>query len=65
MSLLLEFPAELAAFEINAWTRAQFRGNMGAVPVSDYLYHAVDKIFQISARTASSRRSGCASTSTS
>jgi hypothetical protein len=47
VTLLLEYPAELTAFEINAWTAAQFRGNIGAVPVSDYLYHAVDKIFQI------------------
>ncbi|MFI5179941.1 MAG: DUF4388 domain-containing protein [Thermoanaerobaculia bacterium] len=48
VTLLLDFPAELTAFEINAWTAAQFRGNMGAIPVSDYLYHAVDKIFQLS-----------------
>ena len=47
MALLLDYPAELAAFEINAWTAAQFRGKLGAVPVSDYLYHAVDKIFQL------------------
>ncbi|HQR44633.1 MAG TPA: DUF4388 domain-containing protein [Thermoanaerobaculia bacterium] len=47
MTLLLEYPAELTAFEINAWTAAQFRSKMGTVPVSDYLYHAVDKIFQL------------------
>ena len=47
MALLLDFPAELTAFEINAWTVAQFRGRMGAVPVSDYLFHAVDKIHQL------------------
>jgi hypothetical protein len=47
MSLLLEYPAELASFEINAWTTAQFRSKMGTVPVSDYLFHAVDKIFQL------------------
>ena len=47
MTLLLDYSAELTAFEINAWTAAQFRSKMGAVPVSDYLYHAVDKIFQL------------------
>jgi hypothetical protein len=47
MSLLLEYPAELASFEINAWTTAQFRSKTGTVPVSDYLFHAVDKIFQL------------------
>ncbi len=45
--LLFDYPAELAAFEINAWTMAQYRGRMGAVPVSDYLFHAVDKIHQL------------------
>jgi hypothetical protein len=45
--LLFDHPAELAAFEINAWTAAQYRGRMGAVPVSDYLFHAVDKIHQL------------------
>lgn len=47
MSLLLEYPAELTSFEINAWTLAQFRSKMGSVPVSDYLFHAIDKIFQL------------------
>lgn len=47
MTILLGFPAELAAFEINAWTSAQFRSKLGSVPVSDYLFHAVDKIFQL------------------
>ncbi len=47
MGMLLEYPAELAAFEINAWTLAQFRGRMGTVPLSDYLFHAVDKIHQL------------------
>ena len=49
MTLLFDYPAELAAFEINAWTAAQFRSKMGQVPVSDYLFHAVDKIFQLGA----------------
>lgn len=48
VTVLLRFPAELTAFEINAWTAAQYRVNIGSVPVSDYLFHAVDKIFQLS-----------------
>jgi hypothetical protein len=47
INLLLEYPPELAAFEINAWTSAQFRGLRGAVPVSDYFFHALDKIHQM------------------
>ncbi len=47
MALLLDYPVELTSFEINAWTSAQFRSKLGSVPVSDYLYHAVDKIFQL------------------
>lgn len=47
LELLFDYPVELAAFEINAWTAAQYRGRMGAVPVSDYLFHAVDKIHQL------------------
>ncbi|MGE5347464.1 MAG: hypothetical protein ACM3JH_16035, partial [Acidithiobacillales bacterium] len=47
LTLLLDYPVELTSFEINAWTSAQFRSKLGSVPVSDYLYHAVDKIFQL------------------
>jgi len=47
VELLFDYPVELAALEINAWTAAQYRGRMGAVPVSDYLFHAVDKIYQL------------------
>ena len=41
--LLLDYPADLAANEIQAWTRAQFRSAKPA-PVSDYLYHAMEKL---------------------
>jgi hypothetical protein len=47
MTLLLDYPAELTSVEINAWTAAQFRSKLGTVPVSDYIYHAVDKIHQL------------------
>ncbi|HSB35292.1 MAG TPA: hypothetical protein VLH41_00345, partial [Thermoanaerobaculia bacterium] len=47
VEVLLDYPADLAAHEINAWTTAQFRGRMGALPLSDYLFHAVDKIHQL------------------
>jgi hypothetical protein len=43
VNLLLDYPADLAANEIQAWTTAQFRGAKPA-PVSDYLYHAVEKL---------------------
>ncbi len=43
VNLLLDYPADLAAVEIQAWTTAQFR-SAKPVPVSDYLYHAVQKL---------------------
>jgi hypothetical protein len=43
INLLLDYPAELAANEIQAWMTAQFRSAKPAA-VSDYLYHAVEKI---------------------
>ncbi len=43
VNLLLDYPADLAANEIQAWTTAQFRSAKPA-PVSDYLYHAVEKL---------------------
>jgi hypothetical protein len=44
VNLLLEHPAELVANEIQVWTVAQFRGRSQNVPISDFLYHAVEKI---------------------
>jgi hypothetical protein len=43
VDLLLDHPAGLVVNEIQAWTTAQFRGARPA-PVSDYLYHAVEKL---------------------
>ncbi|MDL2718849.1 MAG: DUF4388 domain-containing protein [Acidobacteriota bacterium] len=43
INLLFDYPAELAANEIQAWMTAQFRSAKPAA-VSDYLYHAVGKI---------------------
>ena len=43
INLLLDYPADLAANEIQAWTTGQFRGAKPA-PVSDYLYHALEKL---------------------
>jgi hypothetical protein len=44
INLLLDYPAGIAATEVQAWTVAQFRGRGANVPISDYLYHAVEKI---------------------
>lgn len=44
INLLLDHPANLAANEIQSWTVAQFRGRAQNVPISDYLYHAAEKI---------------------
>jgi hypothetical protein len=44
INLLLEYPASLAATEIQAWTLAQLRSRQQGVPVSDFLYHAVEKV---------------------
>ncbi len=43
VNLLLDYPVDLAANEIQTWTAAQFRSGK-PVPVSDYLYHAVEKL---------------------
>ena len=43
INLLLDYPAELVATEIETWMTAQFRSAKRAA-VSDYLYHAVEKI---------------------
>ncbi len=44
INLLLDYPAALAATEVQAWTVAQFRGRGQNVPIADYLYHAVEKL---------------------
>jgi uncharacterized protein DUF4388 len=42
--LLLRCPPELVASEIRVWATAQFKGRADGVPISDYLYHAMEKI---------------------
>jgi hypothetical protein len=43
--LLMQYPPEIAASTIQAWTGAQYRqGPGGVAPVSDYLYHCLKKI---------------------
>ncbi|HVO50667.1 MAG TPA: DUF4388 domain-containing protein [Thermoanaerobaculia bacterium] len=44
VNLLLDYPAALAANEIQAWVVAQFRGRGQNIPIADFLYHAVEKI---------------------
>ncbi len=44
INLLLDQPAALAATEVQAWTIAQFRGRSQNAAISDYLYHAVEKL---------------------
>jgi len=45
MQLLLKYPPAAVATVIRGWTGAQYRGAGGrAVPVSDYLFHAIKKI---------------------
>ena len=44
INILLDYPAGLAANEVQAWTVAQFRGRGQSAPIADYIYHAVEKI---------------------
>ncbi|MEO8054862.1 MAG: DUF4388 domain-containing protein [Acidobacteriota bacterium] len=44
INLLLDHPAALTATEVQAWTIAQFRGRSQGVAISDYLYHAIEKL---------------------
>jgi hypothetical protein len=43
VGLLLEYPPQLVAEQIQAWTGSQYRPGSG-IPISDYLFHAVRKI---------------------
>jgi hypothetical protein len=43
--LLMQYPPEIVATTIQAWTGAQYRqGSGGVAPVSDYLFHCMKKI---------------------
>jgi hypothetical protein len=43
---LLNYPPALMASNIHAWTTSQYRGS-NEIPISDYLFHAVKKIFMM------------------
>src|SRR5215470_10370327 len=43
IGLLLKYPPELAAQQIQGWLGSQYRSG-GDIPISDYLFHAVRKI---------------------
>ncbi len=46
VKLLLDYSPELVASDIRAWVTSQYRG-ANALPVSDYLFHALKKIHMI------------------
>src|SRR5262245_28196353 len=48
VEMLLDQPAQLVASAIQGWVTAQYRGPGASVPVSDYLFHSVKKIFLMS-----------------
>ena len=43
--LLMQQPATLTGTQINAWAASQYRGPGASVPVSDYFFHALKKIY--------------------
>ena len=43
---LMKYPTGLVATNIQAWTTSQYRGT-NEIPISDYLFHAVKKIFML------------------
>ena len=47
IELLTRVPADLVVAQIDAWTSGQYRSGRGGVPVSDYLFHAVQKIHML------------------
>lgn len=47
VELLLSCPVEVTAAGIHEWTTSQFAGRATAVPVSDFLFHAVRKLHLI------------------
>ena len=44
MSVLLECPPSLMGSIIQNWLRAQLSAQKDAVPISDYLFHAISKV---------------------
>ena len=47
IELLTRVPPDLVVAQIDAWTSGQYRSGRGGVPVSDYLFHAVQKIHML------------------
>jgi hypothetical protein len=45
ISILLAVPPEVVADEIRNWTTSQHRRLGASVPISDYLYHAIRKLY--------------------
>ena len=44
ISVLIKQPPQLVATELRAWIAAQYRSTGAAVPISDYLFHAIKKL---------------------
>jgi hypothetical protein len=44
IELLTRVPHDLVVAQIEAWTSEQYRSGRGGIPVSDYLFHALQKI---------------------
>ncbi|HET9314144.1 MAG TPA: hypothetical protein VFQ51_01095, partial [Vicinamibacteria bacterium] len=47
VELLTRVSPDLVVAQIDAWTSGQYRSGRGGVPVSDYLFHAVQKIHML------------------
>ena len=47
IELLTRVPADLVVAQIDAWTSGQYSSGRAGVPVSDYLFHAVQKIHML------------------
>ncbi len=47
IELLTRVSPDLVVAQIDAWTSGQYRSGRGGVPVSDYLFHAVQKIHML------------------
>ena len=45
IAILLEVPPEIVADEIRNWTTSQHRRLGASVPISDYLYHSIRKLY--------------------
>lgn len=48
IELLMRYPPELAAAEIEGWVGAQTKGPSSGIALSDYIFHAVKKIHMMS-----------------